>query len=94
MSEMRESVLREFGVPDLTLVGTYNVKRLADEIVRLRTENAALKALALEAADDIEAAVRHEYGWPDIHPAMQRKYDRDYAIVEQLRSADVAREHV
>jgi hypothetical protein len=51
------------------------------------TEADALVALLREAACDIEAAVHAEYGYPDVHPAMQRKYQRDIAIVSQLRTA-------
>ena len=44
-----------------------------------------LREVLNEAAYDIECAVRAEWGWPDVHPANQRKYDRDIAIVSALR---------
>lgn len=46
-----------------------------------------IPALLREAADEIESAVRHEYGWPDVHPARQRKYERDMDLVTRLRAA-------
>lgn len=46
-----------------------------------------IPALLREAADEIESMVRHEYGWPDVHPARQRKYERDMDIVTRLRAA-------
>ena len=39
-----------------------------------------------EALNDLEHAVKGEYGFPSVHPAMQRKYDRDMAIVTDARS--------
>lgn len=40
-----------------------------------------------EALNDLEHAVKGEYGFPSVHPAMQRKYDRDMAIVTDAREA-------
>lgn len=39
-----------------------------------------------DAAYDIERDVYARYNWPDVHPAMQRKFDRDIAIVVELRA--------
>ena len=40
-----------------------------------------------EAASDLEAAARNEWGWPDVHPANRRKYDRDMAFASQVMDA-------
>jgi hypothetical protein len=45
-----------------------------------------LKALAIEAAEDIEAHIGAEYGTPT-HPALKRRYERDMDIVYRLRAA-------
>jgi hypothetical protein len=45
-----------------------------------------LKALAIEAAEDIEAHIGAEYGTPT-HPALKRRYERDMDIVYRLREA-------
>jgi hypothetical protein len=45
-----------------------------------------LKALAIEAADEIEACVNAEYGNPP-HPALKHRYERDMDIVYRLRAA-------
>ena len=43
-----------------------------------------------EALDDLEHAVKCEYASPNVHPAMQRKFDRDMSIVADARNAYVA----
>lgn len=40
-----------------------------------------------ECADDLEAFTRAEYGWPNVHPAMQGKIDRDMQVVVNARAA-------
>lgn len=40
-----------------------------------------------ECADDLEAYTKDEYGWPDVHLAMERKYLRDMEQVVKARSA-------
>lgn len=39
------------------------------------------------ALDDLEAYVRAEYGWPDVHPANQARFDRDMAEIAEGRAA-------
>lgn len=41
---------------------------------------------ASEMADSLECELRHRYG-EDIHPAMQRRFDRDMREVLAMRSA-------
>ena len=45
-------------------------RTLAQEIERLR-------GIAKELALDVVMYARHERGWPDIHPALQWRYERD-----------------
>jgi hypothetical protein len=64
----------------------------ADHLVELERENARLREiarLAQECADDLEAEVKSRWVDPDgsIHPALQRKFDRDMSIVIELRAA-------
>lgn len=56
------------------------------EIDRLRTENAELREVLTECADDLQTELQYRYGYPSIHPAMQRKFDRDMAPVERARA--------
>jgi hypothetical protein len=51
-----------------------------------RTLQAVREALR-ESADDLEASVKAEYGYPDIHPAMKHKFDRDMEPVVKARAA-------
>lgn len=39
------------------------------------------------ALDDLESYIKAEWGWPDVHPANQRRFDRDMAEVEVARAA-------
>ena len=39
------------------------------------------------ALNDLEHAVKCEYAFPNVHPAMQRKFDRDMRIVNDARKA-------
>lgn len=39
-----------------------------------------------DAARSLEVEIRHRWGYPDIHPANQRKYDRDYEDVTKLNA--------
>lgn len=39
------------------------------------------------ALDGLEAHVKAEWGWPTVHPANQRKYDRDIGGVTDARGA-------
>jgi len=64
--------------PMLTALQAENAARQSD--------NAALSALALECATDLEDELSDRYQLPDVHPALQRKYDRDMAIVYQIRA--------
>ncbi len=66
--------------PDGT--GYYSPPAFSSPLPTLTPE---VRGIMLEAADEIEASVRNEYNWPDTHPAMQRKYDRDIEIVGRLR---------
>ena len=45
--------------------------------------------LAQECADDLEAEVKNRWVSPDgsVHPALQRKFDRDMSVVIELRAA-------
>ena len=38
-----------------------------------------------ELIGDVEIAVRSEYGWPDVHPIMKRKFERDMASVNDAK---------
>lgn len=56
-------------------------------------ETLPLRELLCDAADELEAVYRNQYGFyhPDgIHPAMQHKFDRDMELVVQLRGASGA----
>lgn len=46
-----------------------------------------LEAALREAAMDCETAVKVEYGWPNVHPAMQPKFDRDMSEIAGWRAA-------
>lgn len=39
------------------------------------------------ALNDLEHAVKCEYAFPNVHPAMQRKFDRDMSVVTDARNA-------
>ena len=67
---------------------------LAAEVIALRAQAAKdkarikrLEAALLEAATDCDAAVKVEYGWPNVHPAMHAKFDRDMAEIAGWRAA-------
>ena len=55
------------------------------ELDRLRAENAELREILNECADDLQTELEHRYGYPAIHPAMLRKFYRDMAPVERAR---------
>jgi hypothetical protein len=62
---------------------------IADELdyVRLPLLTPEMEEVIRDAAYDIECRVNEQYHGPDdVHPAMRRKYDRDIAIVGQLRT--------
>ena len=61
-------------------------ERMVKEINRLRAENAELREVLNECADDLQTELQYRYGYPSIHPAMQRKFDRDMAPVERARA--------
>lgn len=42
---------------------------------------------AREAADTIEQCVKVKWGWPEVHPANQRRYDSDMEQVSELLQA-------
>ena len=63
------------------------IVRERDEIEQLRTENAALRECLRECADDLEAELDARYRPHDnIHPAMERRYDRDMEPVLRARA--------
>jgi hypothetical protein len=59
---------------------------------RLRAENVELREALTECADDLQTELEYRYGYPlkngelNIHPAVQRKFDRDMAPVERARA--------
>ena len=42
--------------------------------------------LLRELADDLEAEINDRYHFPDVHPAMQAKYERDTEPVRKART--------
>ena len=54
--------------------------------VRADLHNEVRRRLEI-ALDDLEAYVRAEYGWPDVHPANQARFDRDMAGIVEGRAA-------
>lgn len=48
-------------------------------------EVAALRRLLLECAEELEADVKERYGWPDVHPAQKRKFERDMELVNEAK---------
>jgi hypothetical protein len=50
------------------------------------TIQAVREALA-EACEEVEAAVKKEHGWPDVHPAVRHRFDRDMSVVAGWREA-------
>lgn len=60
--------------------------RLLAQCAALRAELAAVQALALECATELEAEVRENYGWPDVHPANVRRIERDCVTVREIRA--------
>ena len=65
--------------------GARLAKEAADEILRLRAENEKLRAALKDCADDLEAEINTRYG--NVHPALQRRYDRDMASVRAAAAA-------
>jgi len=73
-------------------LSTEDRRAAAARIDQLERENARLREiarLAQECADDLEAEVKSRWIDADgsIHPALQRKFDRDMSIVIELRAA-------
>lgn len=62
------------------------MSELKPELERLRAKNSELREALNECADDLQTELEHRYGYPSIHPAMQRKFDRDMAPVERARA--------
>ena len=62
---------------------------LATDNVRLRKRCKALLALMAELANEVEAAVEHDYNpiGTGVHPSQRSRYERDMAIVKEARSA-------
>ena len=50
----------------------------------------ALVTLSREAANTIEQCIKVEHGWPIVHPANQRRYDRDMEQVQDILKATEA----
>ena len=61
------------------------VATLGAEVSLYREENAKMRDLLSECADEIESEVKSRWGWPDVHPAQRRKFDRDIEIVVRIR---------
>lgn len=40
-----------------------------------------------DASDDCFAAVRNEWGWPNVHPSNERRFKRDASVVDDYRAA-------
>lgn len=85
IAELSETIL----IPQIALLSALDLAVAAAEQVVHDGEHHpnTLADLLREAADEIEGSVRHEYGWPDVHPARKLKFDRDMDIVTRLRSA-------
>lgn len=49
-----------------------------------------LVRLSLEAANTLEQCVKVEWGWPNVHPANKRRYDRDMEQVQDILKATKA----
>jgi hypothetical protein len=69
-----------------------DLRAAAARLAELERENARMREiarLAQECADDLEAEVKSRWIDADgsIHPALQRKFDRDMSIVIELRAA-------
>lgn len=61
---------------------------LRAEIERLRAENEKLRAALKECAQDLEAEINARYQIDGkVHPAEQRKYDRDMSTVRAAAAA-------
>jgi hypothetical protein len=51
------------------------------------TKAAELLIPFVECEQDLEAEIGARYGSPDVHPAMQRRYERDMETIERSRAA-------
>jgi TATA-binding protein-associated factor Taf7 len=58
-------------------------------IAELEAENAKLRTVLKDCADELEGCIDEDYkrGDGSIHPAMRRKYERDMATVRAARAA-------
>lgn len=52
----------------------------------MRTADWTAETLIEQLASELESELRHRYGWPDVHPAMQHRFDRDMATVKEARA--------
>jgi hypothetical protein len=43
------------------------------------------KTIIAELAEELELRVKNDYGWPNIHPANVRRFDRDMTEVNDAR---------
>lgn len=64
-----------------------DVEALRAALLRSQQEREALATALRDCADDLEARVNEQYGHPDVHPALQRRYDRDMELVLTARRA-------
>lgn len=67
--------------PPLTMYGWHD---LAERVQALKNELTELKAAARGVAEELIEDVNQRWGAPDVHPANQRKYDRDLSPAVQL----------
>jgi len=67
----------------------FNSEASRHEREGLRADNERLRALVRDLADDLASELRGRYWSPDgtVHPAEQRRYERDMANVYEARRA-------
>ena len=67
----------ELGLIDCLKSRSFELRQAEVEVERLRAANEELAA-------DCESNIQREYGWPNVHPAQQTRYDRDMAWLRAL----------
>lgn len=101
--EMREAFLKQWDKARLLVSGGDDsdlprmiIENALDEYAQAATASAEGKYLpvieklvekATEAAETIAQCVKVEHGWPNVHPANQRRYDRDMEQVQEILAA-------